>query len=189
MSDSREAAALSRSAMGGKRTLRRQKGQPSPMRMYIRSFRSGDAPALAWIFHAAVHQVGGLHYSPEQLNAWAPVVPDPERFLEQGADRRILLVAADDSDRPLAFGDLEMNGHIDHLYCHPDVAGTGVASALYDQLEAAARDRGVGRLHVEASEPARRFFLRKGFIVLRRREFTLGGVAIHNFAMEKLLDA
>jgi putative acetyltransferase len=156
--------------------------------MNIRSFRPGDAPALARIFYDAVHQVGGLHYSLEQLDAWAPAVPNPERFLEQGADGRLLLVAADDSDRPLAYGDLEKNGHIDHLYCRPDAAGTGVASALYDQLEAAARDRGLGRLHVEASEPARRFFLRKSFIVLRRRELTLGGVAIHNFAMEKLLD-
>jgi putative acetyltransferase len=159
------------------------------MRMHIRSFRPGDAPALARIFHAAVHQIGRLHYSLEQLKAWAPVVPNPERFLERGADGRILLVAADDSDRPLAYGDLEENGHIDHLYCRPDVAGTGVASALYDQLEAAARDRGIGRLHVEASEPARRFFLRKSFIVLQRREFALGGVPIHNFAMEKRLDA
>lgn len=159
------------------------------MRMPIRAFQPGDAPALARIFHAAVHQIGRLHYSPEQLKAWSPVAPNPERFLEQGADGRLLLVAADDSDRPLAYGDLERNGHIDHLYCHPDAAGKGVASALYDRLEAAARDGGIGRLHVEASEPARRFFMRKSFILPGRRELTLDGVAIHNFAMEKRLEA
>jgi putative acetyltransferase len=159
------------------------------MRMQVRAFRPEDAPALARIFHAAVHQVAGLHYSPEQVKAWAPVVPDPQRFLDRGADGRILLVAADESDRPLAYGDLEANGHIDHLFCRPDVAGTGVASALYDRLEAAAGELGIGLLHVEASEPARRFFLRKGFVVLERRDFTLSGVAIHNFAMEKHLNA
>jgi putative acetyltransferase len=157
--------------------------------MQIRAFRPGDAPALARIFHAAVHRLGGLHYSPEQLNAWSPGVPGPERLLEQAADGRILLVAADGSDRPLAYGDLEMNGHIDHLYCRPDVAGTGIASALYDRLEAAAGDRGIELLHAEASEPARRFFLRKGFILLRRREVALGGIVLHNFAMEKRLEA
>ena len=157
--------------------------------MHIRAFRPGDAPALARIFHAAVHRVGGRHYSPEQLKAWAPVVPDPQGFVERAADGRILLVAADEDDRPLAYGDLERNGHIDHLYCRPDVAGTGVASALYDRLEAAAGDGGIGRLHVEASEPARRFFLRKGFILLERREVTWAGVALHNFAMEKRLEA
>ena len=155
--------------------------------MHIRSFRSADAPALARIYHAAVHQIGGLRYSPEQVKAWAPAVPDPERFRERSADGRILLVAADEADEPLAYGDLEMNGHIDHLYCRPDVAGTGVTSALYDRLEAAASERGIGHLHVEASEPARRFFLRKGFTVIERREVTLGAVAIHNFAMAKAL--
>ena len=159
------------------------------MRMHIRSFRPDDAVALARIFHAAVHQVARLHYSHEQIEAWAPAVPDPQRYLARGADGRILLVAADDSDQPLAYGDLEKDGHIDHLYCRPDVAGTGVASALYDQLEAAAKDLGIARLYVEASEPARRFFLRKNFIALRRRDFALGGVSIHNFAMEKLLGA
>ncbi|HEX8620410.1 MAG TPA: GNAT family N-acetyltransferase [Allosphingosinicella sp.] len=157
--------------------------------MPIRPFRPEDAPALARIFHAAVHQVAALHYSTEQVNAWAPAVAEAQRFVDRGSDGRILLVAADESDRPLAYGDVERDGHIDHLYCRPDVAGTGVASALYDRLEAAARESGIGRLHVEASEPARRFFLRKGFRLLRRRDFTLGGVAIHYFAMEKRLEA
>ncbi|HEX8239959.1 MAG TPA: GNAT family N-acetyltransferase [Allosphingosinicella sp.] len=157
--------------------------------MHIRSFRPEDSPALAEIFHSAVHRIGALHYSPEQVKAWAPAVPGPERFVERGADGRILLVAVDGTDRPLAYGDLEMDGHIDHLYCRPDVAGTGVASALYDRLEAAAGERGIARLFVEASEPARRFFLRKGFVAIRRRDFVLGGVAIHNFAMEKSLHA
>jgi putative acetyltransferase len=159
------------------------------MRMHIRPFRPDDAAELTRIFYAAVREIGAIHYSLQQVNVWARAVPDPERFLEQAAEGRIVLVAADDSDRPLAYGDLEKDGHIDHLYYRPDVAGTGVASALYDSLEGAARERNMPRLHVEASEPARRFFLRKGFVVVQRRNFTLSGVAIHNFAMEKLLDA
>lgn len=155
--------------------------------MQIRSFRPGDAAELARIFYDSVHRVAGRHYSAEQVRAWAPEVPDPEEFLKRGGDGRLLLVAADEADRPIAYGDVEADGHIDHLYCRPDAAGTGVASALYDRLEAAAGGRGIGRLFVEASEPARRFFLRKGFVVLRRRNLKLGAVAIHNFAMEKRL--
>ena len=155
--------------------------------MDVRQFRSEDAPALALIFHAAVHEIARFHYSLEQLNAWAPVVPSAERFLERAADGRMLFVAVDNSDQAVAYGDVEADGHIDHLYCRPEVAGTGTTSCLYDHMETAATDRGISRLYVEASEPARRFFLRKNFVVLRRREFTLGDVAIHNFAMEKLL--
>lgn len=159
------------------------------MRMHVRPFCFQDAPALARIFYAAVHRIAGLHYSVEQLNAWAPIVPSPDRFVERGTDGRVFLVAVDNSDQQVAYGDVEADGHIDHLFCRPDVAGTGITSILYDHMEAAAKDRGISRLYVEASEPAQRFFLRNNFTVLQRRDFNLGDVPIHNFAMEKLLDA
>jgi putative acetyltransferase len=100
----------------------------------------------------------------------------------------MLLVAVDEGGDPLAYGDLEADGHIDHLFCRPDAAGTGLAAALYAGLEAAARARGMARLHVEASEPARRFFPKQGFVLVARRDFEIGSVAIHNFAMEKRLN-
>jgi putative acetyltransferase len=153
----------------------------------IRRFRRDDAPALARLFHDAIHQIAAAHYTPEQVRAWSPLVPPAERFEARGADGRTLLVAIDGDDRPLAYGDVEADGHIDHLFCRPDAAGTGVTDALLDALEAAAVERGITRLHVEASEPARRFFERRGFTLLHRRDFELGGVPIHNYAMEKSL--
>lgn len=64
-----------------------------------------------------------------------------------------------------------------------------MTAALYQMLEAAARARGITRLHSEASEPARRFFLKQGFTVISRHDFEIGGVAIHNWRMEKRLAA
>ena len=156
--------------------------------MEIRPFRPGDASALAALFHAAVHGIARLHYSQAQVDAWAPGVPDPARFTARAAGGRVLLVAVDEGGAPLAYGDLEADGHIDHLFCRPDAAGTGVAAALYAALEAEARARRIGRLYVEASEPARRFFLKQGFSLMARRDFEIAGVPIHNFAMEKRLD-
>jgi putative acetyltransferase len=155
--------------------------------MQIRRFRSEDAPALARLYHEAVHSIGALHYTPEQVRAWSPTVPDAAGFRARGSDGRLLLVALDEQGAPLAYGDVEPDGHIDHLYCRPGAAGTGVAAALYDRLEAEARGQGSQRLYVEASEPARRFFLRRGFAALRRRDFEIRGVPIHNYAMEKHL--
>jgi 8-oxo-dGTP diphosphatase len=151
----------------------------------IRSFQPADAPALAQLFHAAVHQIAALHYSPAQIAAWAPAVPDPARFRARGTDGRILLVAEAVDGAPLAYGDVELDGHIDHLFCRPDAAGTGVTATLYEALEAAAAAQGIGRLYTEASEPARRFFEKRGFTSLHRRDFELAGVPIHNYAMEK----
>jgi len=156
--------------------------------MAIRPFRPDDAPVLAEIFHSAVHGIASRHYAPEQVRAWSPSPPDPARFVARAADGRALMVAVDGRDRPIAYGDVEADGHIDHLFCAPDHAGTGVTAALYGAIEAAARERGTVRLFVEASEPARRFFLKQGFAELHRRDFAIGGVAIHNYAMEKRLE-
>ncbi|HEY0313314.1 MAG TPA: GNAT family N-acetyltransferase [Allosphingosinicella sp.] len=155
--------------------------------MRIRPFRDDDAPILAELFHAAVHGVGAHYYSAEQVAAWSPAPADPARFVARGRDGRTLLVAVDEDDRPIAYGDVEGDGHVDHLYCAPEHAGTGVTAALYAAIEAAARGRGVVCLTVEASEPARRFFLKQGFREVHRRDFEIGGVAIHNYAMEKRL--
>ncbi len=155
--------------------------------MIIRTYRDGDAPALADIFFDFVRQAARSDYSAAQVVAWAPSKPDPARFAARAADGRLSLVAVDADDVPLAYGDLEPNGHIDHLYCRPDRVGTGVASGLYDELERRARAQGISRLYVEASELARRLFLAKGFAVTARRDFEINGVAIHNYAMEKTL--
>ncbi len=154
--------------------------------MKVRPYRQGDAPALAALFHAAVHGIARRHYSPEQLAAWSPVTPDPARFEARAVGGGIILVATDEaSDTPLAYGILETDGHIDHLYCRPDAAGTGVTAMLYEALESAARERGMARLYTEASEPARRFFAKQGFRLIERNDFELAGVAIYNFRMEK----
>ena len=155
--------------------------------MRIRPFREGDEARLAALFHAAIHQIAAQHYSLEQVNAWAPQVPDPARFLARGTDGRTLLVAVDATDEPLAYGDVEGDGHIDHLFCRPDVAGTGVTAALYQALEETARKDGISMLFIEASEPARRFFAKQGFEAVERRDFEISGVPIHNFRMEKRL--
>ena len=155
--------------------------------MRVRPFKPGDEAKLAAIFHAAIHQIAARHYSPEQVAAWAPQVPDQSRFLARGTDGRILLVVVDDTGEPLAYGDVEADGHIDHLFCRPDVAGTGVTTKLYEALEQAARTNAIPLLFAEASEPARRFFAKQGFAVIERRDFEIAGVPIHNFRMEKRL--
>jgi putative acetyltransferase len=157
------------------------------MTFYIRPHRSADAPALARLFFRSVREAALGDYSQTQVEAWAADVPDAARYDARANDGRLVLVAVSESGEPIAYGDLEADGHIDHLYCRPDFVGRGVASALYDRLEAAACERGLTRLHVEASELARRLFERKGFSMLERRDFELRGVAIHNYAMFKIL--
>ena len=87
----------------------------------------------------------------------------------------------------IGFAELENNDHIDMVYVAPEAARQGVATALLQALERHAREIGIGRLFVEASETALPFFTRMGFGTPRRRELERDGVKLHNYAMEKAL--
>lgn len=157
------------------------------MPIHIRVFEAADAHALARLFHASVHRAGVRHYSPEQVAAWSPSVPDPGTYVQR-AQTRTLLVAVDDEGAIVGYGDLEPDGHIDHLYCHPDKLGAGVGAAICAGLEAAARAAGIAALSVEASEGARGLFERQGFALGSRNELFFNGVMLHNYRMSKPLD-
>lgn len=155
--------------------------------MKIRRFRAHDAPFLAELFHASVRKVGIRDYSEDQVTVWSPDVPDASKYIEQASDGRLFLVAVDETDRPVAYGDLESDGHIDHLYCSPEAVGSGIASAIYHRLEEAAIEQGMEFLFVEASEAARRLFERRDFQIIERQELMIDGVIIHNYRMNKAL--
>lgn len=153
----------------------------------IRSYVAADASHLSALYRRSVLEVGSRDYGPAQIQAWAALAPSPERLQIQSEDGRIRLVASDALDLPVAFADLEPDGHIDLFYCAPEAAGTGIAAALYEALESSARQQGMTRLYAEASERARPFFLKQGFAVIAKREFEVTGVPIHNYAVEKSL--
>ena len=157
------------------------------MEVTIRNYERRDAADVADVFYRSVHEVALSDYTPEQVRAWVPGRWDAEREDQRSGDGRLVLVAAGEAGRVVAFIDLEPDGHIDRLFCAPEAAGRGIASRLYDTIEAAARTQGIKRLFTEASELARRFFEYKGFTLLERQDMIRRGVPIHNYRMAKTL--
>ena len=158
------------------------------MEVTIRAYNPRDAADLADVFFRSVRQVALSDYTAAQVRAWAPEPRTAEWAHGEASDGRLVLAAANADDRPVAYIDLEPNGHIDRLFCAPEAAGQGIASRLYDAVEAAAREQGIRSLFTEASELARRLFERKGFAVVERQDLVIRGVAIHNYRMAKALD-
>jgi putative acetyltransferase len=152
-----------------------------------REYRPSDAADLATIFYRSVREVACRFYNQAQVEAWAPGIGDPSGWHSRATDGRITVVAVNDADKPIAFGDMERNGHVDLLYSSAEALGTGAASAIYNRLELEAIHLGLTRLYVEASECALPFFERKKFIKVRRNDFEIRGVPIHNYTMEKFL--
>lgn len=155
--------------------------------MKTRKYKPSDAAQIAELFQRSVLELGPRFYSDAQVAAWAARGPSPDRVRARNADGLITFVKVDDNDRVMAYAELETDGHIDQVYAHPDVAGQGFVSALMEELEIHARAMGLRTLYSEASEGARPLFLKKGFVDQGRRDFEIGSVSIHNYAMRKAL--
>ena len=147
----------------------------------LRPYRPEDCPALASLFYETVHTVNAAHYTPAQLDAWAPACgPDLAAWDKSFRAHRTLVAELD--GRLAGFGDLDpAAGYLDRLYVHKDLQGRGVATALCNALEEAA----AGPVVTHASVTARPFFARRGYRVLRAQQVERRGVTLANYVMEK----
>lgn len=154
----------------------------------IREFAEGDAQALSALCRASIIHLGSLRYSPEQVRAWHDRAPSPEIYLKRIANGARIFVSETEAGAIAAYALLEPDGHLDRLFCHPDHARCGHASALLQHVDEEAQKLGIARLFTEASEVARQVFERAGYSVEHRRDFEMAGVPIHNYAMSKDLE-
>ncbi len=155
--------------------------------MRIRAYDARDAREISQLFYETVHAVNRADYSPEQLRAWAPEIPDPALWHTRMQSRYTLV--AEEEGEVVAFAELEEDGHLDMLYCREDRVGQGVGSRLYGVVEHKARERKLARIFTEASITASPFFERQGFVTVREQRVTRHGVELTNFAMEKALQS
>jgi putative acetyltransferase len=151
----------------------------------IRPYRAGDEDGIVRVFFDSVRHVGVRHYSAAQVEAWAPAPPDLGIVLARVGDGRLTLVAVDADGAVVGYGDLEPDGHIDHLYCAPEAVAIGLGSRIVAALLEAAERQGITHLFVEASDAARPVFERHGFVVDRRNDLVRHGVALHNWSMTR----
>ena len=103
--------------------------------MRTRRYEPSDAAQISALFQRSVLELGPRFYTQEQIKAWAARGPSPERVKERNETGLTTWVKVDEDDCVMAYAELEADGHIDHVYAHPDIAGQGVVSALMDDLE------------------------------------------------------
>ena len=154
--------------------------------MHIRSYQTGDETALWNIFHSAVHQLAASHYTPEQLNAWAPDQPDwPVWTARMQALQPFVLV--DPCGQLAGYADLQPNGYIDHFFIAPSHAKMGAGKQLMQYLQQLARQRGLKEINADVSLNAQPFFLHSGFVLVRQQQPVIRGVALANAHMRQRL--
>jgi putative acetyltransferase len=151
----------------------------------IRPYDEKDAPEIVRLFYETIRSVNLADYSQEQVEAWAPEVPDPDAWNARLSGRRTLV--AEESGEVVGFAEIEGDGHLDTFYCRKDSVGRGVGSRLYRAVEQEALTLECDQIFTKASITARPFFERHGFRTIRERTVVRRGVELTNFAMEKRL--
>jgi len=154
--------------------------------MFLRTYRPNDKRPLQQLFFHTVHTVNSRDYTPEQLDAWAPVEADRWRWSQ--LDDQFCFVV--ECQRVLVgFAGIRNDGVLNFLYVHPDFQGRGIATALFKQVERLARKQGLPFVHTVTGSTARGFFEKKGFVLLREVQEIQAGVAFLHYEMAKALSS
>jgi putative acetyltransferase len=159
----------------------------SRTKLALRPMLPTDVPLLAEIFRASIEELTADDYREAQQEAWASAADDEEAFGSRLAGA-LTLVATVGGDA-VGFAALADNRRIDMLYVHPVAAGQGAGAMLCDALEKLAAARGTKELEVEASDSARGFFDKRGYVAKTRNTVSVASEWLANTSMVKPLAA
>jgi putative acetyltransferase len=154
----------------------------------LRPFRPGDEGALRAVFTSAIREVASRDYTPQEIDAWAPLEWDADD-LEDWAKRMHGLqpFVAEIGDRIVGYADLQPSGYIDHFFVAGQAGGQGVGGALMRRIVAEAGARGLAELTSHVSLTAQPFYAHFGFEILEQCRPVIGDVELRNALMRKRL--
>jgi putative acetyltransferase len=156
-------------------------------KLALRPYLADDAPLLAEIFRASVMDLTAEDYSELQQQAWASAADNEAEFAKKLGSQLTLVATLEGSG--VGFASLAGGGKIDMLYVHPAAMRQGIAAMLIDALEKLAGGRGAEKLIVDASDTARGFFEKRGYIAQQRNTVSTGDEWLANTTLHKQLTA
>ena len=154
-------------------------------KLALRPFLLADTALLREIFRDSIADLTDEDYSEAQQNAWAAAADDEAAFGKRLGSQLTLVATLEGS--AVGFASLASGDKIDMLYVHPAAVGQGVASLLIDALEKLAGARGTAKLIVDASDTARGFFEKRGYIAQQRNSISVGDEWLANTTLHKQL--
>ena len=155
------------------------------LRLALRPLLPADVPLLREIFRDSIEELTSDDYTLPQQEAWASTADDEAAFGKRLAGELTVIATMEGS--PVGFAALEGKDKIDMLYVHPAATGQGIAAMLIDALEKLASGRGAEKLTVAASDSARGFFEKRGYVAQQRNTITVGDEWLANTTLSKPL--
>ena len=153
----------------------------------LRPYLPDDVSVLREIFRDSIEGLTEDDYTVAQQEAWASAADDEAAFGKKLGGQLTLVATMQGS--PVGFASLAGRDRIDMLYVHPGAAGHGVGAMLADALEKLAGARGAEKLAVDASDSARGFFEKRGYVAQQRNTVSVGDEWLANTTLSKPLVA
>jgi putative acetyltransferase len=153
----------------------------------LRPYLPSDRGTLAILLQASVEELAVDDYTAGQRDAWAAAA-EGDDFAERLA-AGLTLVALDEDGDVVAFAVLVRNRAVQHVHVHPDLIGGGIGRMLVEALEKLASARGGEALTADATDNAKGFFLKLGFVEKARNTINYGDEWLGATTMEKPLRA
>ena len=151
----------------------------------IRKYQAGEEQMLWQLFCHTVRNVNTKDYTDEQVAAWAPEQYDAEYWVPRITKINPFVAVLE--GEIVGYADVQSNGYIDHFFCHHQHQGKGIGRTLLNHLIETAKSQGIEKLWADASETAKPFFERLGFIVIKAQVPTIRGVELTNYLVEMKL--
>ncbi|MDZ8084378.1 MAG: GNAT family N-acetyltransferase [Nostoc sp. DedQUE12b] len=133
----------------------------------VRCCLPSDAESVLKVHRAAIHGTASSCYPKEIIQDWAsPITPSKiKAFADNtviGEETRIL---AEINSQIVGFGAIVVsNSELRAVYVSPSFGRSGVGTAILQELERLARERGLSELHLNASLNAEPFYQVNGYI-------------------------
>lgn len=151
--------------------------------MIIRKYKDEDLEDMLQLFYDTVHTINIKDYSTDQVDLWAPKIPDKDKWKSFFENNRTFVATID--EEIIGFSDLMEDGYLNTMYVHKDYQERGVATELLNKIEKEALRLGLSKLTTEASITAKPFFQKKGFIVVEKQNKKHNGMIFINYIMKK----
>jgi ribosomal protein S18 acetylase RimI-like enzyme len=162
----------------------------------IRRAGTADIPVIQELAFAIWHEVYPSIISVEQINFMLGMMYSAESLHEQMMRQhaQFLLLSGDESTIGFASWSIIQPGaaRLHKLYVSPACHGTGAGAALLNEVESEARAQRCAsiELNVNKYNPARLFYEKKGFSIMREEVIDLGsGYVMDDYVMHKTINS
>lgn len=149
--------------------------------MKLRPYTEKDMYETAELFYNTVHYINKIHYSKEQLDAWASDNIDINKW-NLSLIANYTICAVNKKNIITGFGDIDKNGYLNRLYVHKDYQNQKIATLICNELEKI----NVDIITTFASITAKPFFEKRNYNIIRENIVERNSIKMKNYFMQKI---